>query len=66
MDEATLDCNYCGRNGDLEFTLQRLSDDAAWRTVGRWVLCAWHAERLETRAFMNLDREARLMVMRCD
>ena len=62
MDEATIDCAICGRHGDLEVQLQRLTDLAEWRTAHAWVVCRAHvgAVRIDP---AGLEFDQRLVMM---
>jgi hypothetical protein len=63
MDEATIDCTFCGGAGAVELRLERLDDTAEWRRQGHWVLCKRHLPDLDSGLWSGLDHAERLVVM---
>lgn len=63
MDEATIDCTFCGGDGALEIALERLDDSAEWRRTGHWVICKRHTPDLNSGLWLGLAHTERLVVM---
>lgn len=64
MDEATIDCQWCGRAALVEVLIQELDDTANWRTIRRIVACAEHGNALEV-TLVRLRPDERIVAMRC-
>ena len=64
MDEATLECSWCGGPAVAEYRVEQLDDLAEWRGRTRWTACATHLEYVTLRV-AGLRHDQRIVAMRC-
>lgn len=63
MDEATIDCQYCGEPAVVEVRVQDLNDAAEWRTIRKIIACKRHQVALEVK-LTQLRQDERIVAMR--
>ena len=64
MDEATLECSFCGAPARIEFVQQLLADTAEWSKLCGHRVCQTCLDKINLAAWIALPPGARLIVSR--